>query len=127
MKGGINGDELSDTVCVVVRYSGGIKLGAGGLIRAYGGTARLVLRAADKAILIPKSQINVCTSSSFAGSLYSTATKHGGVVEGENYKDNGDIQATIICDTENFDAMVEDLRDATRGGITFETNAGTED
>lgn len=117
--GGINGEELSDTVCVVVRYSGGIKLGAGGLIRAYGGTARLVLREAERDILIPKSQISLCTSSSNAGVIYATATRYGGVVEGETYNEKGDLIATITCDTEKFDAMVEQLTDATRGGVTF--------
>ncbi|MCF7886602.1 MAG: YigZ family protein [Candidatus Marinimicrobia bacterium] len=42
----IEGRELVNTLCVVVRYFGGIKLGIGGLIRAYGGTAGKVL---DKA------------------------------------------------------------------------------
>lgn len=42
----IEGRELVNTLCVVVRYYGGIKLGIGGLIRAYGGTAGKVL---DKA------------------------------------------------------------------------------
>lgn len=36
---------LTDTVVVVTRYFGGIKLGAGGLIRAYGHTAALGLDA----------------------------------------------------------------------------------
>jgi putative IMPACT (imprinted ancient) family translation regulator len=51
--GAIRGENLSDTVCVVVRYFGGIKLGAGGLIRAYGGAARLVLQDAPVQILLP--------------------------------------------------------------------------
>ena len=42
----IEGRELVNTLCVVVRYFGGIKLGIGGLIRAYGGTAGKTL---DKA------------------------------------------------------------------------------
>lgn len=37
--------HLKDTVVVVTRYFGGIKLGAGGLIRAYGGTTSEALKA----------------------------------------------------------------------------------
>eukprot|EP00527_Entomoneis_sp_CCMP2396_P006449 CAMPEP_0198155384 /NCGR_PEP_ID=MMETSP1443-20131203/69106_1 /TAXON_ID=186043 /ORGANISM="Entomoneis sp., Strain CCMP2396" /LENGTH=301 /DNA_ID=CAMNT_0043822131 /DNA_START=102 /DNA_END=1008 /DNA_ORIENTATION=+ len=44
--GAIQGEELTNVICIVVRYSGGIKLGAGGLIRAYGTSARQVLREA---------------------------------------------------------------------------------
>lgn len=36
--------KLKDTVVVVTRYFGGIKLGAGGLIRAYGNTTSQALR-----------------------------------------------------------------------------------
>ena len=36
-------NELSDIVVVVTRYFGGIKLGAGGLIRAYGKSETLGL------------------------------------------------------------------------------------
>ncbi|MDY6035056.1 MAG: YigZ family protein [Bulleidia sp.] len=39
---------LSNTVCCVVRYFGGIKLGAGGLIRAYGGCTSAALKEAYK-------------------------------------------------------------------------------
>ncbi|MCX4287193.1 MAG: YigZ family protein, partial [Clostridia bacterium] len=44
----IKGKSL-DYVCVVVtRYFGGVKLGAGGLVRAYGGACADVLNSADK-------------------------------------------------------------------------------
>ena len=39
-------EEVTNAVCVVTRYFGGILLGAGGLTRAYGGTAKLTLDAA---------------------------------------------------------------------------------
>ncbi len=116
---GINGEELSDTVCIVVRYSGGIKLGAGGLIRAYGGTARLALRASERKILIPKSTTRISTHSANSGQIYSTASKYQGIVEGESYNDKGHLEVTITCDTEKFDAMLEEIKDATRGDLTF--------
>ncbi|WP_221894245.1 IMPACT family protein [Bathymodiolus japonicus methanotrophic gill symbiont] len=43
----IEGHELINVLCVVVRYFGGIKLGAGGLTRAYGNTAKQAIEAAD--------------------------------------------------------------------------------
>lgn len=44
---------LSNTVLVVTRYFGGIKLGAGGLTRAYSGAAAAVCRAADLVTMTP--------------------------------------------------------------------------
>lgn len=43
----IEGHDLINVLCVVVRYFGGIKLGAGGLTRAYGNTAKQVIEAAE--------------------------------------------------------------------------------
>ena len=44
----IRRSELTNLVVVVVRYFGGIKLGTGGLSRAYGGTADQVLQIAPR-------------------------------------------------------------------------------
>ena len=43
----IEGYDLINVLCVVVRYFGGVKLGAGGLTRAYGNSAKLAIRAAE--------------------------------------------------------------------------------
>ena len=48
-------NELSDIVVVVTRYFGGIKLGAGGLIRAYGKSVTLGL---DVSTIVKKSIFN---------------------------------------------------------------------
>lgn len=42
----LEGNDLVNTALLVVRYFGGVKLGAGGLVRAYGGTARAAIEAA---------------------------------------------------------------------------------
>ena len=44
--GVLRAKKLFETLVATVRYFGGIKLGAGGLTRAYGGTAKLALDAA---------------------------------------------------------------------------------
>lgn len=47
--GAIQRTGMTNTLVVVTRYYGGIKLGVRGLIEAYGGTARLALEAAGLA------------------------------------------------------------------------------
>ena len=46
----LRGAELINTAVLVVRYFGGIKLGTGGLVRAYGGSVNLAI---NSAILTP--------------------------------------------------------------------------
>jgi uncharacterized YigZ family protein len=48
----IEGQGLDEVVVVVTRWFGGIKLGAGGLMRAYGGCAAECLRNAERRELI---------------------------------------------------------------------------
>jgi len=44
----IDGQQIDNVVVLVIRWFGGILLGSGGLIRAYGGTAASCLREAEK-------------------------------------------------------------------------------
>ncbi|MDA3045261.1 MULTISPECIES: IMPACT family protein [unclassified Campylobacter] len=43
----LRGAGLIDTAVLVVRYFGGIKLGTGGLVRAYGGAVNLAINASE--------------------------------------------------------------------------------
>lgn len=45
-------NDITNFVCIVVRYFGGIKLGAGGLVRAYSSSASLALKEAGIAPII---------------------------------------------------------------------------
>lgn len=53
----ITRNEVHDVVAVVTRYFGGIKLGAGGLIRAYAGSAAQALQEVGFVQRIPQRQI----------------------------------------------------------------------
>lgn len=48
----IKRNELTNVLCAVVRYFGGIKLGAGGLVRAYSNSASLVVQDASIVTLV---------------------------------------------------------------------------
>ncbi|EET83895.1 IMPACT family protein [Acinetobacter radioresistens] len=56
----IEGNELTNVIVLVNRWYGGIKLGTGGLVRAYGGCAGQCLLLAEKVEVIEKKQAYFC-------------------------------------------------------------------
>ena len=50
--------DMGDVLVIVIRYFGGIKLGAGGLVRAYAGAAESVLSAVDRVVQQPEIAVN---------------------------------------------------------------------
>lgn len=55
----IDGQDLDRTLVVVTRWFGGILLGSGGLMRAYGGTAAACLRAAARTEYVERAALSV--------------------------------------------------------------------
>lgn len=51
--------DLGDVLVMVIRYFGGTKLGAGGLVRAYAGATEAVLAKVDRVIQQPLSRVTV--------------------------------------------------------------------
>lgn len=58
------------------RYFGGIKLGAGGLVRAYGGVARTCLRNAETVTHIPKVLVRLKAPLALAGAVFQVRRKN---------------------------------------------------
>ncbi|HZX72375.1 MAG TPA: YigZ family protein [Rhodanobacter sp.] len=55
----IEGQGVDGVMVVVTRWYGGIKLGAGGLMRAYGGTAAECLRLAERVPIVAMARLGV--------------------------------------------------------------------
>ena len=79
------GAEVSDVVAVVTRWFGGVLLGAGGLVRAYGDAVRAGLEAAGTRERRLLSLVSVTVPHADAGRLENDLRARGHVVRGTSY------------------------------------------
>ncbi len=81
--------NISDVVVVVVRYFGGIKLGSGGLVRAYGDAVQTaVSRAEDNNVLIeqqPTLRCQLTFAYEYEPLVRQMASEMDGLLIGSNY------------------------------------------
>ena len=90
-------EEVVNAVCVVTRYFGGILLGAGGLTRAYGGTAKLALDAAG----ISRMRLLV--------------EKCGGTVENADF--GADVVLSVLLPAEDVEDFRQKAADLSAGAV----------
>ena len=73
----IDGQGIDRVVVVVTRWYGGIKLGAGGLVRAYGGAAAECLRTADRVPLVAYVERALAFGFDDTGLVHAALAAHG--------------------------------------------------
>lgn len=113
----IEGQGVDHVMVVVVRYYGGVKLGTGGLVRAYGGTAAECLRTAPRLEVRPRLPLTVHVPFEHLSALYHLLGAFGAERGEEAYTASG-VTLTIQVYPEDADAFAQALRDATRGAGT---------
>ena len=102
--------NMTNCVCVVTRYFGGVLLGAGGLTRAYAKSAKDALDAAGKARMRLWSAVTVDCPYPMLERLKLLAAAHGGTVEGTDF--GAAVSVRILLPQENaagFDAALTEL------------------
>lgn len=77
--------EITNTVAVVTRYFGGIKLGAGGLVRAYGRCVGEALDAIGTLDLVPHTALTITVEHAAAGRLEHGLRAAGAEITGIDY------------------------------------------
>ncbi|WP_423181478.1 IMPACT family protein [Arthrobacter sp. NyZ413] len=90
--------DLSDISAVVVRYFGGILLGAGGLVRAY---SESVSAALDSAPLVQRRRLRICAipvARHAAGRLENDLRSAGFVMAGTSYESSRAVLRLAIAD-----------------------------
>lgn len=109
----IDGQALDSVVVLVIRWFGGILLGSGGLVRAYGGTAAQCLRLAEKSERIARATLRFhLPFSDLALVKARLAARPGLALTGEVFTGNGaDLEVAVPeGDTE---ALIEQIRNLT--------------
>lgn len=113
----IEGQRMDRIVVVVTRWYGGIKLGAGGLARAYGGTAAECLRVAEHVAIVAMTRLGVHCEFPELALLKARLKDLQAEIEREQFGANGvDLQLCLPDErAEEAELLVSDI---TRGRST---------
>lgn len=112
----IEKQNIDRVIVVVVRYFGGIKLGAGGLARAYGGCAAKCLQEAKVVPLIAKVTLRLKVGFDRIGPLYPILERFGAEKTAEAYLPDG-LELTLKLNQDHHDAFLEAITNASAGQI----------
>lgn len=109
----IEGNDLTNAIVLVNRWYGGIKLGTGGLVRAYGGCAGQCLLLAEKIELIEKKKIYFqCQFSEWSIFQYELNTQD--IEYTEQYTADG-VEVEALLQIHQIDPLKLKIQDVTRG------------
>ena len=117
MLGVLENHNLTNVCVVVTRYFGGIKLGAGGLIRAYAGSIALAVK--EIGIIEIKEQAGIQIHMTYAQyQEYGNFLKEHNLIELEtNFTDQ--VDTMIFVDKERKDDIKADLIEFFNGKVTL--------
>ncbi len=105
--------DLKDTCVVVTRYFGGIKLGAGGLIRAYSSSTSEAIKHVGVVKRLLMKEVVVQANYSLLGKVENELRNNNHVIDKIDYADDVTFHVYVpIADTEDFQTWMTDLTNA---------------
>lgn len=114
----IDGQGFDRVMVVVTRWYGGIKLGAGGLVRAYGGAAAECLRLAPREPLVAWATVELTCPFDDLGHVHAALAAHSAAKQDEDFDEHG-ARLRVQLPADRVDALKSQLRDATRNRVSF--------
>lgn len=115
----IDGQGFDRVAVVVTRWYGGIKLGAGGLVRAYGGAAAECLRLAERSPLVKYAEVALHAPFEDLGAVHAALEAFEAEKAAESF-DAAGARFTLRLPAARVEALRIHLRDASRDRIRFE-------
>lgn len=92
----IEGQDMDRVAVLVVRWYGGIKLGAGGLVRAYGGCAANCLRLGERTEIVDLAAVRCACGFAELALLKSRLAQAGAVVQQEEFNEDGVVLSFVV-------------------------------
>ena len=114
----IDGQGFDRVAVLVVRWFGGIKLGAGGLVRAYGGCAAECLRTASRRPLIDHTRLRCAIDFALEQSVRNALPEYGADIVEQNYRADG-LHLSLRVPANQATRLREQLTNVCRGRIDF--------
>ena len=108
-------EGVTNVCCVVTRYFGGILLGAGGLTRAYGGTAKLALDTAGVSRMRLWSTLAVPCSYSLYERMRLLTEQSGGVIADTDF--GTDVVLSVLMPSELVERFRANVTELSAGGV----------
>ena len=109
----LKGSGITNVLLTVTRWFGGIKLGTGGLVRAYTESAQLALADAQTAELVPMTRFTLALSYLHYESVRRRLPEFAAEITGEEFAAGVTLEGTIP--SANYAAFAEAVRDLTSG------------
>lgn len=109
---------------VVARWFGGTRLGVGGLVRAYGGTAAECLRTAPRRVIVAQAQLRLAFAFADSGEVHAALAAHGAEKLDERFHPAG-VTLRVRLPEDNVTPLAQRLRDATRDRASLTAEDGT--
>jgi uncharacterized YigZ family protein len=119
----IDGQGFDRVMVVVTRWFGGVKLGAGGMVRAYGGAAAECLRTAPRRPLVVLREVELRAQFDDLGLVHAALATHGAAKLDERFDADG-VVLRLSLPADRVQALALQLRDATRNRARIGDNAG---
>lgn len=115
MLGVLENHQLTNVCAVVTRYFGGIKLGAGGLIRAYAGSVALAIKEIGSVHI--KEQLGLRLTLSYSQYQELPNFLKAKQLQEQDTAFTDQIQTTIFVDKDDKDSVIESLIELFNGKI----------
>lgn len=115
----IEGQDCDQVVVVVTRYFGGIKLGTGGLIRAYGGSASHCLQQAELIELIARITLQFHCYYNEWPIIENRLKELDSIVENQEFDAEG-VKVNIAITKDKLQLLQKNISDITRGRVIIE-------